>query len=169
MSNRRDFLKQTSLASAAVLTSSNLFAFRGTPSDKVVIGVMGTNSRGAFLAKTFANLPNVEIGYICDPDAKVLAKTIADIENRQANNPKASPIFARCWNKKTWTAWQLPRPTIGTRPPPSGVCKQARTFTSKNRAATTRTKAKCWWKQLINTKNSCKWAVNAARSRTSKR
>ena len=88
MANRRDFLKQSALASAAVLTSSNAFAFRGAPNEKVIMGIMGTNSRGAFLAKTFANLPNVEVGFICDPDEKVLAKTIADIEKQTGKKPK---------------------------------------------------------------------------------
>ena len=88
MANRRDFLKQSALASAAVLTSSNAFAFRGAPNEKVIMGIMGTNSRGAFLAKTFANLPNVEVGFICDPDEKVLAKTIAEIEKQTGKKPK---------------------------------------------------------------------------------
>jgi predicted dehydrogenase len=88
MANRRDFIKQSALAGAGVLTSSNLFAFRGTPNEKVVIGVMGTNSRGAFLAKSFAQLPNVEVGFICDVDSNVLAKTIADIEKQTGKKPK---------------------------------------------------------------------------------
>ena len=48
MSNRRNFIKQTALAGAGVLTSSQLFSFRDLPNEKVVIGVMGTNSRGLF-------------------------------------------------------------------------------------------------------------------------
>jgi predicted dehydrogenase len=88
MTNRRDFLKQSTLAGAGVLTSSSLFAYKGKPNEKVVIGVMGTNSRGAFLAKSFAKLPNVEVGFICDVDSNVLAKTIADIEKQTGKKPQ---------------------------------------------------------------------------------
>ena len=48
---------------------------------------MGTNSRGLFLAKAFAKFPNVEVAYICDPDATVLAKTIEEIGNITGKKP----------------------------------------------------------------------------------
>jgi len=32
----------------------------------VVVAVMGVNSRGAYLAKCYSQLPNVEVAYICD-------------------------------------------------------------------------------------------------------
>lgn len=89
--NRRDFLRTASVAGTSLLLSPSLSAggtFRGAPNDKVVLGIMGTNSRGLFLAKTFAKLPNVEVGYICDVDSTVLAKTIAEIEKITGKKPK---------------------------------------------------------------------------------
>ena len=50
MENRRAFIKKTALANAGLLTVPELFTFKGSPNEKVVIGVMGTNSRGQFLA-----------------------------------------------------------------------------------------------------------------------
>jgi predicted dehydrogenase len=88
MTNRRDFLKQSALASAGILTSPNLFAFKGKPNEKVVIGIMGTNSRGAFLTQSFAKLPNVEIGFICDVDSNVLNKTLNEVEKKTGKKPK---------------------------------------------------------------------------------
>ena len=38
---------------------------------------MGTNSRGKFLENPFSKLPNVEVGYVCDPNAQVVEKNIA--------------------------------------------------------------------------------------------
>ena len=35
---------------------------------------MGTNGRGAQHAKMFSRMPGVEVGYICDPEEKALAK-----------------------------------------------------------------------------------------------
>ena len=64
--DRRTFLKDTSLAAAGV-TILNFPVFgKNAPSNKVVVGVMGVHSRGAYLAKCFSQLPNVEVGYICD-------------------------------------------------------------------------------------------------------
>jgi len=37
-----------------------------------VLGVMGVNSRGAYLAKSFAQIPNVEIAYLCDVEDKAI-------------------------------------------------------------------------------------------------
>lgn len=88
MNQRRDFIKKTALAGAGLFTAPNLFAFNGSPNEKVVIGLMGTNSRGLFLAQSFAKLKNVEVGYICDVDSELLAKTIADIEKQTGKKPQ---------------------------------------------------------------------------------
>ena len=71
-SSRRAFLRDTTMATAG-LTILN-FPIRGkmAPSNKVVIAVMGVNSRGAYLAKSFSQLPNVEIAYICDEIGRAL-------------------------------------------------------------------------------------------------
>jgi predicted dehydrogenase len=64
--NRRNFIKNSSVATAGV-TILNFPVFgKNAPSNKVVLGVMGVYSRGNYLAKSFASLPNVEVAYICD-------------------------------------------------------------------------------------------------------
>jgi len=88
MNNRRKFIKQSALAGAGIFVAPHVFSLQGSPAEKVVIGAMGTNSRGLYLAKMLANLPDVEIGYICDPDENVLAKTIAEIEKQTGKKPK---------------------------------------------------------------------------------
>ncbi|HPZ89190.1 MAG TPA: twin-arginine translocation signal domain-containing protein, partial [Flavihumibacter sp.] len=88
--SRRDFLRKTALAGSALLVADfPLLAFNGSPNEKLVVGVMGTNSRGEYLASLFSALPNVEVGAICDVDSKVLAKTIALIEKKTGKKPKA--------------------------------------------------------------------------------
>jgi predicted dehydrogenase len=69
---RREFLHKASMATAG-LTIIN-FPIRGkmAPSNKVIVGVMGVNSRGAYLAKSFAQLPGTEVAYICDVEEKAL-------------------------------------------------------------------------------------------------
>ncbi|MFN7116500.1 MAG: Gfo/Idh/MocA family protein [Saprospiraceae bacterium] len=87
--NRRAFMQTTAVAGAALLAGPNLFAFQGSPAEKIVVGVMGTNSRGFYLARMFAQMPDVEVGYICDVDSKVVEKTVAEIEKLTGKKPKA--------------------------------------------------------------------------------
>jgi predicted dehydrogenase len=69
---RRDFIKNTSMATAG-LTIINFPIFgKKAPSNKVVVAVMGVNSRGAYLAQCYSKLPNVEVGYICDVDDRAI-------------------------------------------------------------------------------------------------
>ncbi len=76
------------MAGAGIFLAPNVFSYVGSPADKVVIGMMGTNSRGFFLAKMLAKLPNVEVGYVCDVDETVTAKTIAMIEKETGKKPQ---------------------------------------------------------------------------------
>ncbi len=63
---RRDFLKNTSLA-AGGLTILDFPVFGiNAPSNKVVVAIMGVNSRGAYHAGKFSKIPGVEVAYICD-------------------------------------------------------------------------------------------------------
>ena len=88
MATRRDFVKQSALAGAGVILSTPLFSFNGSQNEKIVMAVVGTNSRGFYLARMFAQLPGVEIGYICDVDENVLNKTLTEIEKMTGKRPK---------------------------------------------------------------------------------
>jgi hypothetical protein len=88
MVTRRDFVKQSALAGAGLFLSSPLFSFDGSQNEKVVMGVVGTNSRGMYLAKMFAQLPGVEVGFICDVDENVLNRTITEIEKQTGKKPQ---------------------------------------------------------------------------------
>src|SRR5438270_4340294 len=70
---RRQFIKDASLAAAGI-TILNFPVFgKNAPSNKVVVAVMGVNSRGSYLAKCYSQLPNVEVAYICDVEEKAIA------------------------------------------------------------------------------------------------
>lgn len=90
MSDRRKFIRDVSLAGTGIMLSGlpGFAIQRGRPSNKLVIGIMGTNSRGMALAKTFSRLPDVEIGYICDPDETVLNRTIDALDKLTGKRPK---------------------------------------------------------------------------------
>src|SRR6266700_788692 len=70
---RRAFIKNTSLATAGVTVLNFPIFGKNAPSNKVVLAVMGVNSRGAYLAESYAKLPNVEIAYLCDVEEKAIA------------------------------------------------------------------------------------------------
>jgi predicted dehydrogenase len=63
---RREFIKSGALATAGIQIFNFPIFGEAAPSNKVVLAVMGLNSRGSYLAKSYAQLPNVEIAYICD-------------------------------------------------------------------------------------------------------
>ena len=70
--HRRNFIKNASLATAG-LTIFNFPVFgKNAPSNKVIVAVMGVNSRGSYLAKCYSQLPNVEVAYICDVEDKAI-------------------------------------------------------------------------------------------------
>ena len=69
---RRRFVKTVSTAAAGVLGTPRFV--KASPSEKVVVCVMGLNGRGTELAKRFAKTPNAEIASLCDVDSTVLAK-----------------------------------------------------------------------------------------------
>lgn len=88
MATRRDFVKQSALAGAGLFLTSPLFGFKNAQNDKVVLGVVGTNSRGLYLARMFAQLPGVEVAFICDVDEHVLNRSLAELEKLTGKRPK---------------------------------------------------------------------------------
>jgi predicted dehydrogenase len=70
--HRRKFIKNAGIATAGV-TILNFPVFgKKAPGNKVIVAVSGVNSRGAYLAKSFASLPDVEVAYICDVEEKAI-------------------------------------------------------------------------------------------------
>jgi len=79
--NRRKFIKDAGLATAGI-TILNFPVFgKNAPSNKVVLAVMGVNSRGNYLAKSFAGLQNVEVAYLCDVEDKAIQNGLDALKN----------------------------------------------------------------------------------------
>jgi predicted dehydrogenase len=70
--HRRKFIKNAGLATAGITILDFPVFGKKAPSNKVIVAVSGVNSRGAYLAKSFASLPDVEVAYICDVEAKAI-------------------------------------------------------------------------------------------------
>ena len=102
---RRDFLKQASMAGVGALVVSPrigpLFAFHGSPAEKLSVAVMGLNGRGMVHVKGFATNPNTMVSYLCDVDSNVLAKAQSEASKWQQTPPKAVRDFRRALEDKS--------------------------------------------------------------------
>src|SRR3569833_387299 len=72
--HRRKFIRDASLATAGLTNLNFPVLGKNAPSNKVVLGVMGLNGRGSYLANCYSQLPNVEIAYICDVEEGAIKK-----------------------------------------------------------------------------------------------
>jgi predicted dehydrogenase len=112
-SDRRGFVKQASAAGLGAVIASRagpLFAFDGSPAEKMVVAVMGLNGRGMVLARDFARGANTTVGYLCDVDATVLAKSLTEISTLQTEPPKAVGDFRRALEDKSVDALIIAAP-----------------------------------------------------------
>src|SRR2546423_1695963 len=103
--DRRDFLKKASVAGLGALAASRspgpLFAFAGSPAEKMNVAVMGLNGRRMVPARAFARSANTRVGYLCDVDSNVLARALAEISPLQTPPPKAVSDFRHVLDDKS--------------------------------------------------------------------
>lgn len=106
---RREFLQQSALAGAGI-TILNFPVFgKMAPSNKLVVAVMGVNSRGAYLAESFASLPNVEVGYLCEVEQKALENGMKPFA-AAARKPKVEKDIRQLVTKKDFDALIIAAP-----------------------------------------------------------
>ena len=123
--NRRTFIKNS--VSAGVVMGvgtqfSPLFA-KDSPNEKVVVGVMGVNSRGHWLAELFARQPNAEVAYVCDVDERAIDKTIAKVSEVQKRKPKGEKDVRRVLEDKDIDALVIAAPDHWHAPAAIMACK----------------------------------------------
>src|SRR6186713_720908 len=118
---RRDFIKNSSFATAGI-TFLNFPVFgKNAPSNKVQLAIMGVNSRGAYLAECFAGLPNVEIAYLCDVEEKAIANGLKPFANNTAKKPTIIKDIRELVKKKDFDGlliaapdhWHAPAAILG--------------------------------------------------------
>ena len=91
MTNRRTFIKNSAMATAAVgLTASMPLAMESCAgaNEKLVCGLIGANGMGFSDLQAFLGQKNTECAAICDVDENVLNRRIADTEKIQGTKPK---------------------------------------------------------------------------------
>jgi len=107
---RRRFVQTVSSAGLGLIAPRAPLFAKGSPSEKVVVCVMGLNGRGTVLAKTFAKTPNAEVASVCDVDATVLAKAAATVSEAQGKTVKTIADFRRALDDKTVDALVVAAP-----------------------------------------------------------
>ncbi len=91
---RRTFLGHTAVAASALALRPRLRAAE-SPGDKIVVGVMGVNGRGADHARSFSGLPNVEIAYLCDVDTRASERLAKSLGEKLPRAPRLVTDFRR--------------------------------------------------------------------------
>ncbi len=111
--SRKDFLKQiTTLGAAGLISTQAPFAFSGkSPNEKVVVGVLGTHSRGIHHVRSYVELPHSEVAYIADVDDRWRAKGIKAAQDAgQQKKPKGVDDFRRILDDKSVDAVSIATP-----------------------------------------------------------
>lgn len=89
--SRRTFLSRTAAAAAApwIRLSS------ASPSDSIVVGLIGCRSMGFGDLANHLRLPDVACGGLCDVDGEILAQRAADVEERTGARPRLYGDYRR--------------------------------------------------------------------------
>jgi len=117
---RREFIKSTSFATAGITILHFPVFGKNAPSNKVLVAVMGVNSRGAYLAENFAGLSNVEVAYLCDVEEKAIANGLKPFATA-SKKPAIIKDIRELVNKKDFDAliiaapdhWHAPAAILG--------------------------------------------------------
>jgi predicted dehydrogenase len=89
--NRRTFVSSVALAGAAVATQPRLFAADSAPRARV--GLVGCGWYGGVIISSLLRHTAVEVVSLCDPNAKNLTSTLADVAKLQAGVPQTFADF----------------------------------------------------------------------------
>ncbi|HEX2716535.1 MAG TPA: Gfo/Idh/MocA family oxidoreductase [Gemmatimonadaceae bacterium] len=112
--DRRAFLKTAGAAGAAGIFAatrpSPLFAFPSAPNDRVVVAIMGLNSRGEVHLQNFPVARNAEVAYVCDVDSRLLGKGVEMVSKLQSRAPKPIADFRRALDDKDVDALVIAAP-----------------------------------------------------------
>lgn len=95
--NRRQFLKNTGLATASLAALGGVNPLRAaqSPSRKISVAVMGVNGRGMAHVAGYLAQTDCEISYICDVDSRAVDKGVAAVAKKQGTKPQGVTDFRK--------------------------------------------------------------------------
>ncbi|MCY1719909.1 Gfo/Idh/MocA family oxidoreductase [Prolixibacteraceae bacterium Z1-6] len=93
-SNRRDFIKHSAMAAAAVGVAPTILNACASPAEKVNVALIGCRSMGFSDLKSFLREKNnVECVAMCDVDSNILESKAAEVEKMTGIRPKTYKDF----------------------------------------------------------------------------
>ncbi len=94
--DRRSFIAKSAAAGIGLSVWGTFPALRRpvAASDRILVAVMGVNSRGSELAQGFARA-GAEVAYICDVDSRAIETAIAALSDWQERRPQGVTDFRR--------------------------------------------------------------------------
>jgi len=105
--SRRNFIRNAALGTAALSVGGVLPGFSSKSynrivgaNGKIIVSMMGVNSRGKALASNFSAQPNCEIAHICDVDSRAITACLEAIKDRQTSVPKTFGDFRKSLETK---------------------------------------------------------------------
>ncbi len=108
--SRRQFLKHSAVVTTAMAVPWRVFGASASPNAKLVVAIMGCNSRGMAHIKGMLAAPNVEIAYICDVDERAVAKGIKAATAKQGKEPKGAKDIRKVLEDKSVDAISIATP-----------------------------------------------------------
>ena len=105
--SRRDFIKKAAAGTAALSIGGILPGFSAASykriygaNERLLVAVMGVNSRGFAVSTNFAAQKDCEVIHVCDVDTRAADKCIDAIGKIQNQKPKATPDFRKALEDK---------------------------------------------------------------------
>ena len=93
-SNRRNFIKNTTIAAAALGVAPAVFSACASPSEKINVALVGCRSMGfSNLVSFLKKGNNVECVALCDVDSKILEEKAAAVEGQTGKKPLTTGDF----------------------------------------------------------------------------
>lgn len=93
--DRRRFIREGGAAALGLSVLGRAAPLRAVQaSDRIVVAIMGVNSRGNELAKAFA-AAGADAAFICDVDSRAADKTVAEVQPLQERRPRGIVDFRR--------------------------------------------------------------------------
>jgi predicted dehydrogenase len=108
--NRRRFLTTSSAAAVSTLSALTAAGAAQKPNGKIILAVMGVRGRGLDHLRGFSAFDDVEIAYVCDPDAKVVPKALKELAKRQTKVPRVEKDVRKVLEDKDVTALTIAAP-----------------------------------------------------------
>jgi predicted dehydrogenase len=102
-------LSRFSTAGPPSLLASTALGARRQANDRIVVAVMGVNSRGNELAKGFVRT-GAQVAYVCDVDSTAVDKTVVEVSALQEETPEGLTDFRRALDDDTIDALVIAAP-----------------------------------------------------------